>query len=163
MHAAGILRHIAADGTGDLAGRIRRVIEAVCFDRIGNGEIGDARLGDNAAVVIIDFKNFVELAKAEQHTIGERQRPARERGARSARHHIDPFGLAVFQDFGDFRNGGGQHRDHWQLAIGAEAVAFEGTEIVLVVDHAFRIGNDAPEARHQRVSLGEHIGIWLRH
>ena len=28
MHAAGIFRHIAADGAGDLAGGIRRVIEA---------------------------------------------------------------------------------------------------------------------------------------
>ena len=29
MQSAGILRHVAADGAGDLAGRIGRVIEAV--------------------------------------------------------------------------------------------------------------------------------------
>ena len=34
MHAAGILRDIAADGAGDLRGRIGRVIEARVLDRL---------------------------------------------------------------------------------------------------------------------------------
>ena len=45
MHAAGILRDIAADGAGDLRGGIGRVIEALVLHRLGDGEIGDAGLG----------------------------------------------------------------------------------------------------------------------
>ena len=36
VHAAGILRDVAADGAGDLRGRIGRVIEARVLDRLGD-------------------------------------------------------------------------------------------------------------------------------
>ena len=54
MHAAGILRDIAADRAGDLRGRIGRVVEAVLLDGVGDAEIGDARLRDDDAVGIVD-------------------------------------------------------------------------------------------------------------
>ena len=77
MHAAGILRHIAADSAGDLRGRIGRVIEAGVLDRLADREIGDAGLDDGNTVVKIDFADAVELGHAEEHAVAERQCPAR--------------------------------------------------------------------------------------
>ncbi len=89
VHAAGILRDIAANGAGDLRGRVGRVIEAVIGDRRGDAEIGDAGLRGHRAVVEIDVEDAVELAHAEQDRILQRQRAAGERGAGAARHHAD--------------------------------------------------------------------------
>ena len=97
MHAAGILRHIAADGAGDLRGRIGRVIEAGIGDRVGDRQIGDARLHHRDAVVEIDLADAVELGHAEQHAVGERQRAAGQRGAGAARHHLDALVVAIAQ------------------------------------------------------------------
>jgi hypothetical protein len=44
VHAAGVLGHVAADGAGDLAGRVRGVVEAIVLDRLGDGEVAHARL-----------------------------------------------------------------------------------------------------------------------
>ena len=73
MHAARILGDIAADRAGDLARRVGRVIKAGAGDRMADAEIGDAGLRDDAAVVVIDVEDAVELAHAEQHAIGQRQ------------------------------------------------------------------------------------------
>src|SRR3546814_6621669 len=44
VHAAGILRDVAADGAGDLARRIGGVIEAGMLHRLADAEIGDPGL-----------------------------------------------------------------------------------------------------------------------
>ena len=76
MHPTRIFCHIPANRTGDLAGRVRRVIETVCLHRIGYGKVGDPRLRNYTAVFIVDFKNPVELAQPQQHRIGQWQRAA---------------------------------------------------------------------------------------
>ena len=95
VHAAGILRHVAADGAGDLRGRIGRIVEARVLDRLRDREVGDARLGHHHAVLEVDLADAVELGHAEQYAVGERQRAARQRGAGAARHHLDAFGVAI--------------------------------------------------------------------
>src|SRR3546814_4186819 len=45
------------------------------------------------AFVIINVEHAVELGEPEQHPVFERQRPARQRGARSARHHFHALGM----------------------------------------------------------------------
>ena len=89
MHAAGILGDVAADGAGDLARRIGRVVEALALHRLGDGEVGDAGLRHHAAIGVVDLEDAVELAEAEQDAVGERQRAARQRGAGAARHDLD--------------------------------------------------------------------------
>jgi len=54
VHPAGILRHIAADGAGDLAGRVRRVIEAAPLHGPGDGQVGDPRLDHRQPVLVVD-------------------------------------------------------------------------------------------------------------
>ena len=97
MHAAGILRDVAADGAGDLRRGVGRVVEGLVLDRLADGEIGDARLDHGDAVGEVDLADAVELAHAEQHAVDQRQRPAGQRGARPARHHPDAVVVAIAQ------------------------------------------------------------------
>ncbi len=82
-----MVQAICEDGIG-------RVVEAGVLDRLGDREIGHARLDHHHAVVEIDLADAVELRHAEQHAVGERQRAARQRGAGAARHHLDALGMA---------------------------------------------------------------------
>jgi hypothetical protein len=54
-----------------------------------DAEIGDAGLRDDAAVRIVDVEDAVEAAHHQQHRILQRQRAARQRRARAARHNAD--------------------------------------------------------------------------
>ena len=125
MHAAGILRHIAADGAGDLRGRIGRVVEAGVFDRLRDREIGHARLNHGDTVVKVDLADPVELGHAEQHAVAERQRTAGQRGPCPARNDLDAFAVAVAEHGSDLRGRFRQHDDHRKLAVGCEPVALE--------------------------------------
>ena len=162
MHAAGILGDIAADRAGDLRGRIGRVVEAVLLDRVGDAEIGDARLRNDDAVWIVDRQDAVEAAHDQQHGILERQRAAGQRSAGAARHDADVALVAIFQDARDLRHGLRQHHHQRQLAIGGEPVALEGAHAVDLVDDALarhddaHVGNDLGAARQRR-------GVGLRH
>ena len=49
---------------------------AVVPNRIGDGEICDARLHDDAAVRDIDLQDTAEFAQPEQHAVLEGQRSA---------------------------------------------------------------------------------------
>jgi hypothetical protein len=44
VHAAGVLGHVAADGAGDLAGRVGRVVQAVRRGRFADGQVAHAAL-----------------------------------------------------------------------------------------------------------------------
>ena len=55
MHPAGIFRHIATNGTGNLAGWVGGIIKAIILYRMGDGQIGHARLGHNTSIGIINI------------------------------------------------------------------------------------------------------------
>ena len=78
MNAAGILGDIAADGAGDLARRIGRIVETLVLDRVGDAQVGDTGLRHDTAVVEIDFQNTVEFCHRQQHAIGQRKGAARQ-------------------------------------------------------------------------------------
>jgi hypothetical protein len=73
VHPAGILRDIAADRTRDLARRIWSIEEAGVFDGFADCQVGDTGLNDGATVLVIDFKNAIELGHAEEDAVGQRQ------------------------------------------------------------------------------------------
>ena len=146
MHAAGIFRDVAADGAGDLRGRIGRVVEARMRHRIADREIGDARLDHSDAVVEIDLADAVELGHAEQHAVVERQRAAGQRGAGPARHDLDALVVAIAQHLGDLLGGLRQHHHHRQLPIGGEPVALVRPHLALGRDHALA-RHDGPQRR----------------
>jgi hypothetical protein len=162
VHAAGVLRHVAADGAGDLAGRIGCVIEAVALHRLGDGEVGDARLHPRAAVVDVDFEDLVEFAEAEQDPVRQGQRPARQRGACAARHHFQLVALAVAHHLRQLLYRLREHDDQRQRAIGSQSVGFVGAQLVLVGDHPFARDDPAQIVR----DLGaprQNVGVRRRH
>ena len=162
VHAAGIFRDIAADRAGDLRRRIGRVVEAGMRHRLADGEIGDAGLGDDDAVVEIDLADALELAEPQQHAVGERQRAAGQRGAGAARHHLDALRMAVFQDLRDLFGGIRQHHDHRRLAIGGQPVGLVGAHLGRAVDHALA-RHDRAQRRHDLGAARQHRLVGFRH
>ena len=162
MHAAGILRDVAADGAGDLRRGVRRVIEIAPADRVGNAQIRHARLRHHDAVLVIDVENAVELREPEQNAVGQRQRAARERSARPARHHAHSVGVAVAENFRNLLGGRGQRHYHRQLPIGREPVGLVGPHARFRVDHCFARDNLA-QRRHDLGAAREHILVRRRH
>ena len=55
MHAAGIFRHIAADRTGDLGGRVGRIVEPGLLDRLRDGQIGHSGLRHHQPIFEVDL------------------------------------------------------------------------------------------------------------
>ena len=89
MRAARVHRDVAADGAGELRGRVGRVEEAVGPDRFGDREIGDAGLDPRVAVGEVDLEDAVHLGQAEDDRVLLRDGAAGERGAGAARHDVD--------------------------------------------------------------------------
>ena len=64
VRSAGIIRHVAADGTGGLAARIGSVEIAVFGDGFGDIEIDDAGFDDGESIFQIDSREFDPIATA---------------------------------------------------------------------------------------------------
>ena len=155
VHAARILRHIAADRAGDLRGGIGRIVKAGVFDRLRDGEIGHTRFDDGEAVSEIDLADTIELGHAEKHAIGKGQRAARKRGTGPPRHHLDPLGVAKCKDPAYLLRGLRQNDDHGQLTIGGQSVRLIGPHLPLGRDHSLTRHNVA-KRRHDALATGEH-------
>ena len=162
VHAAGILRHVAADRAGDLRAGIGRVVEAFVLDRLGDAEVGDARLHAGAAVGVVDLEHAVELAEAQQDGVAHRHGAARQRRAGAARHDLDLVVLAVAQDGRDLRDALRQHDHQRHLAVGRERIALVGPHAVEIVDHALA-RHDGAQGGHDLGPAGENGGIERRH
>ena len=157
---ARVLGDVAADGADDLAGGVGRVIEAALTNRLGDGQIGHAGLGDDRPVVVVDLQDPVELAEPQDDAVGERQRPARQRGPGPARHDLDPVLTTVAEDPGHLLGGVRQHHDHRHLAVGGEPVGLIGLELVLVDDDPLA-GHDFPEPLSDFRTPGDHRRVRL--
>jgi hypothetical protein len=136
VHAARVLADIASDRAGDLRRRIGRIIKILVRDGLTDRQIGHAGLDHSHAVVEVDFTNALELAEPEQNTIGQRQRAARQRGARPARHDLDAVVMAVFQDLRDLLGGVRKHHNHRRLAVGSERIGLVGLHFPCRGNHA---------------------------
>ncbi|MNE83888.1 hypothetical protein D3C80_1807450 [compost metagenome] len=68
MHATGVLRHVAADGTSDLRRRVRRVIQAERRRGLGNRQVAYTRLNPRRAGGGIDVQDVVEARHHQQNT-----------------------------------------------------------------------------------------------
>jgi hypothetical protein len=86
MRAARIHADIAADRAGELGRRIGRVEKAVCKDRVGNRQIGDAGLNARITIGKIDLEDPVHLGQADDDSVLLRNGAAGERRAGAARH-----------------------------------------------------------------------------
>ena len=162
VHAARIGAHVAADGTGDLARRIGRVVEAPVLDGVGNAQVGDARLGDDDAVLVIDVEDPVELAKPHGDGVGQRHGAPGERRAGAAGNDLDAFGEAERQDRRHLGRGLGQDHDQGYLAVGRQAVALVDAELFGVDDDTLA-GDDPAQPGDDVRPPGDDPGIGFRH
>ena len=162
VHAAGVFGHVAADGARDLAGRVGCIVEAAVLHGMGDGEVGDARLRHDAAVVDVDLKDPPEPAHAQQHAVGQRQRAARQGGAGAARHHLDAVAAAVAQHLGHLGGGFRQHDHHRQGAVGGQRVALVDPPLRFGVGHAFA-GHDAAECGDDLAASYQHVLVGYGH
>ena len=136
MDPTRILGNIATNRTGDLTGRVRRIIEPVSLNGMGDCQIGNTGLGHHTAVVIVDFVNAVEFAKPQQHRIGQLQRPARKRCAGPARHQLDLVLVAPLHHSGNLFNCFGQHDSQRQLTIGRQSVGIKSPHALGRINYA---------------------------
>ncbi len=162
MHAAGILRDIAADRAGNLRGRIGRIVKTGMRHRLADGEIGDAGLGHDHPVVEIDLPDALEFAEAQQHAVGQWQRPAGQRGTRPARHHLDALREAIFQHLRDLLGGVGKQHHHRRLAIGHQTIGLVGQHFGRTIDHALA-RHDRAQRRNDGVATSQNRLIRRRH
>src|SRR6266542_1671492 len=86
VRATGIICHVAADGTGCLAARVRRVKEAVFRDGFRNIDIDDAWFDNGDAVLQINFQNTIKPSKRQNNPAFCGHGAAGKTGARTARH-----------------------------------------------------------------------------
>ncbi len=63
VHPAGVFRHVAADGAGDLRGGIGRVIQAVRGGGLGDFQVADAGLQAGYAGYRIDLYDLAQASE----------------------------------------------------------------------------------------------------
>ena len=149
-------------GTGDLARRVGGVVEAFVLDRLGNAEIGDPGLGDDAAIVVVDFEDAVEFAETENDPISERQGATGERRAGAAWHDLDALIVTIAEDRRHLVRRFRQDDDERQLAVGRQAIALVRAQSLGFDDHTV-VGNDPAHHLGNLGSPREDIRIRFRH
>ena len=162
MDAAGILGDVAADGARDLTRRVGRVVEPFVFDGLGNGQICNPGLGDDGAVVIVDFEDFVELAEPQGNGVGQRKCAAGKPGTGPPGDDLDLVCGAVFEDRRHLSGGLGQHHHQRQPLVGHQAVVVVDAELFFVGDHALT-RNDGLHGLDDLGPAGNDARVRLRH
>jgi hypothetical protein len=151
MHAARVLGDVAADGAGDLARRIGRVVQAEGRGDIGDRCVAHPRLHDCDARARIEPHDPHELRHGEQHAVAQRQRAARKAGAGAARHHRNAACRASLEDALDLLLGLGERHDHRHPPIGGKPVAFIGPGVFLFPQHG--------ALRHELAQPAHHLAL----
>src|SRR5580704_1855988 len=85
--AARILSDVAANGTGFLAGRIGRKVQAQMCHTVRQYLVDYARLDDSAHVLRVDFQNAVHAREDDENTAFDRNGTSAQTGASAARHN----------------------------------------------------------------------------
>jgi len=160
MHAARVLGDVAADRTGDLRRWIGRVVQAMRCGGLGNRQVAHARLHHCGARERVELQDAGEARQRQQHAARVRQRPARQAGTRTARHHRHAQLEAGAQHRDHLLLGGRQRHHQRQRPVGGQAVAFVGAQVLGVVhqragrQHAGQ-RRDHPRLVHRRkIALG---------
>lgn len=108
--AAGVFRHVAAEGGDFHRAWIGRVEQAGCGRRVGNGLRGRARLDPEREVGAVEFEDPVHLHKAKHHAVRAGHAAAAQARAGATRDD-GGFGLVrQLQDGGHLL--GGLREDH---------------------------------------------------
>src|SRR5260370_41636418 len=91
MRSTRIFRHVSADAADRLRGRIRSVKILLRRDASGDVEIDDPRFDDHAGVWKINLKDAIHPRQANDNPVFNRQGPATQARAGTARNERDSF------------------------------------------------------------------------
>ena len=115
--AAGVLRHVAADGARLLAGGVRGVAQAIGRRRLGDVDVDDAGLHDGHALSRVYLQDSVEAGHRHEHATVDGDGAAAEAGARAAWHHGNTVAACDAHDLRGLRGAAGHRDDTRQCAL----------------------------------------------
>ena len=130
MHAARVLRDVAADRARDLRRGIGSVVETVNCRRLGNREIAHARLHRRRARHRIDRQDASEFGERQHDALRIGQRASRQARAGAARHHGYLCVVTSLQDRNDLRFVLGKQHGGGLRAKQGQAVALVGARVL---------------------------------
>ena len=162
MHPARVLGHVTTNCASDLARRIGCVIKAGTRNRISDGEVSHAGLGNDAAVCIIHIEDTVELGKTYHDAVGQRQGTTRKRSASASRYDLDSTVVAVLKNFGDLLGLLRKNHNHWRLSIGGQPVTLVGLERMDIGDDPLTRQNSC-KIPHDALTSRKHVCVRFRH
>ncbi len=136
MHAAGILRDVAADRAGDLRGRIGRVVEPVRSSGLGHAQIGHSRLKPRRSSHRINFKDAIHPRAREQYPLRVRCCTPGQPGPRATRDHRDVETVAGEEHLPHVLCVAWQHHHRGALAEYGQSIALVGAQLLVLREHA---------------------------
>ena len=142
VHAARILRDVAADGAGDLAARVRSVVEAEGRRRLADRQIPHAALDRGGARQRIDLENLVEFRQRQRYAEAVGQRAAGQTRAGPAGNDRNAQPVADLESGGQLRFVLRNHHGHGRRLEGRQPVALVRRRIL---------------AAHQERGCGQHV------
>ena len=148
VHATGIFGDVAADGAGDLRGRVGGVIQVEGRGGLGDRQVAHAGLHAGEAAFAVDLENLVEARHHQQDALLQRQCAAGQTGTGAARHHRHATGMAEFEQLLHLLDALGQHYQHRGGAIGGQAIALIRLEVFLGVQDV-EVGQALAQLRQQ--------------
>ena len=131
VHATGIFGDVAADGAGDLRGRVGGVIQVEGRGGLGDRQVAHAGLHAGEAAFAVDLENLVEARHHQQDALLQRQCAAGQTGTGAARHHRYATGMAELEQLLHLLDALWQYHQHGCGAIGGEAIALVRLEVFL--------------------------------
>ncbi|CAI8810606.1 hypothetical protein EMIT0373P_20256 [Pseudomonas chlororaphis] len=133
VHAAGVFRDIAADGTGDLRRRVGGVVQAERRGSLGDRQVAHPGLDPRGAGGGVDMQDLVEARHHQQHALFQGQGAAGQAGAGTPGDHRHAAFMADPQQFLHLLDMPRQSHQHRRGAVGRKAVAFVGFEVFALV------------------------------
>src|ERR1700683_5657816 len=101
MRAAGIFRHVAADGAALLAGRIRSELKAGVRDGHAEVRVHHSGLYDGALIFDVNFQNAIHARENYKDAALSREGPAGEAGTGAASYNGDLIAICDLDDAED--------------------------------------------------------------
>jgi hypothetical protein len=154
VSAAGVFGDIAADAADGLRGGIGGVEIVMRGDAVGDVEIDDAGLDDDAGVGEIDFEDAVHAGEADDDAIGYGERAAAQAGAGAAGNEGNAFAMAEAEDGLHFLRRRGEKDGLGHGTEIGEGVSVVGVELLGGSDDGAGAGDGA--------EFGEEGGVHLR-
>ena len=166
VRAAGVLRHVAADGADRLRRRIGRVEIPLRGDTLGYMRINDSGLDDDLPVGKVDIENAVHARQADNDAARSRQRASAQAGARAAADKGNSVPGTQTDHCLHLLSGARQHHGFRHHAEIRQPVAFVSLQLALPGDQPVHTNGgaqtgDLASGQHSRNSLREECRSWL--